>query len=256
MNLPVSDPVPLPQSFANVSIIVAAFNETHSLRETVEILNQTCQGRDVCEIILAVSPRSTPACLAVCTEVEASSAVPIKRCVQNLPGAGGAYRDAFRVAQGSHLLLMASDLETNPKDVCRLIERAKQSPSAVICTTRWATRSSFRKGYNPIKLIANYFFQKIFRILYHTRLTDLTFGFRLMPTILAQRIRWQETRHPFFLETIVKPLRLGVSAVEITTTWEPRQEGESQNSFWRNFLYFPIGFKTRFASRQSLLSPS
>jgi glycosyltransferase involved in cell wall biosynthesis len=246
----------LPKAFQNVSIIIAAFNETHSLRETVEIIQRTCQTSDIREIILAVSPRSTPACLHVCDELEQNPVLPIRRCVQDLPGAGGAYRDAFHVAQGSHLILMASDLETNPHDVHRIITAAKEAPAAVICTTRWAVRSSFRKGYNPVKLVANYFFQKIFRLLYHTDLTDLTFGYRLMPTILAKRIFWEETRHPFFLETIVKPLRLGIKTVEITTTWEPRQEGESQNSFWRNFLYFPIGFKTRFASATHLLQSS
>ena len=68
-----------------------------------------------------------------------------------------------------------------------------------------------------------------------------------------QSIRWEELRHPFLLETLVKPLRLGVPIIEIPTLWKARTEGESQNPFLRNFVYFRIGLKTRFASRQSIL---
>jgi hypothetical protein len=86
-------------------------------------------------------------------------------------------------------------------------------------------------------------------MLYWTRLTDMTFGFRIMPTTLAQAIHWEEVRHSFNLENIVKPLRLGIPVAEIPTIWNPRIEGESQNPFFRNFEYFHIGFKARFANK-------
>lgn len=70
---------------------------------------------------------------------------------------------------------------------------------------------------------------------------------------LIQSIQWEEMKHPFFLETIVKPLRRGVEVVEIPTAWRARSEGESKNTFLRNFVCFRIGLKTRFASCHSIL---
>ena len=52
---------------------------------------------------------------------------------------------------------------------------------------------------------------------------------------------------------MIKPLRLGVPALEIPSVWTARQEGESQNPFFRNFEYFRTGLKVRFAPRRSLL---
>jgi len=74
-----------------------------------------------------------------------------------------------------------------------------------------------------------------------------------MPTQLVQAIHWEELRHPFLFETMIKPLRLGVPVVEIPATWVARQEGTSQNTFFRNFVYFRTGLKTRFTGKANLL---
>ena len=55
--------------------------------------------------------------------------------------------------------------------------------------------------------------------MYGTHLTDMTYAYRIMPTQLVQSIRWEELRHPFFFETMIKPLRLGVPVVEIPAVW-------------------------------------
>ena len=84
-------------------------------------------------------------------------------------------------------------------------------------------------------------------------LTDITFGYRLAPTELLQNINWEEVKHPFFLETALKPIRLGVTIHEIPVLWESRVEGESQNSFWATFKYLKIAFKVRIESKSAML---
>ena len=58
---------------------------------------------------------------------------------------------------------------------------------------------------------------------------------------------------PVLFETIIKPLRLGTQVIEIPTKWEARKEGESQNTFMRNFEYFRIGIKGLFYSKKKIL---
>jgi hypothetical protein len=96
-----------------------------------------------------------------------------------------------------------------------------------------------------MKFVANRIFQLCFSALYLTRLSDLTYGYRLFPVALVRAIAWEELRHPFLFETIIKPLRLGVPVIEIASTWRVREEGESQNTFLRNFEYFRIGLRVR-----------
>ncbi len=252
--------VPLPDSFRDATILVAAVNETHSLRQTVETLLASPDG--IREIILLLSPKiTTPECLAVARELAGETeipesrktpALPIRIVFQTRPFAGGAYRDGFDVALGSHVVMMSADLETDPATVPEMLAEARRHPGAVIATSRWIRGGGFR-GYNPVKQVCNAIFQPVISLLYGTRLTDLTFGFRVFPVSLVQAIDWKELRHPFFLETCVAPLRLGVPFVEIPTRWRPRPEGESQNSFFANFRYFRTAFRVRFASPKSLL---
>ena len=119
-------------------------------------------------------------------------------------------------------------------------------------SSRWIKGGGF-EGYSKIKWLCNYFFQKIMGILFRSRNTDMTYGYRIFPTDLMQSIRWEETRHPFFLETALKPLKLGVELIEIPAQWRPRQEGESVNGFFANFAYFKTAFRIRKMSREDIL---
>ena len=178
----------------------------------------------------------------------------IKIIEQQRPFLGGATRDAFDVATGSHILMMASDLETPPDRVKEYIAQGRAHPNAIITGSRWIKGGGF-EGYSKLKWLLNFVFQKSFSLMYWTRLSDMTYGFRLIPTKLVQAINWEETRHPFLFETLVKPLRLGVEVIEIPITWRAREEGVSNNPFMRNFEYFRIGLKTRFYSRERILKP-
>jgi len=234
-----------------LSIVLPAINETGALRETVQRIEQTSHG-DVLEYLIVLCQKTTSDCRAVAESLRAENPQRVRIIEQKLPFVGGAVRDAFDAAQGTHVIMMASDLETDPAAVPVMVAEAKRLPSAIVTASRWKGGVRF-EGYNPLKLILNKLFQGIFALLYRCRLTDMTYAYRLFPRELVQSIRWEELKHPFFLETIVKPLRLGVKVVEIPTTWRARTEGESQNTFLRTFVYFRIGLKTLFMSRQTLL---
>lgn len=237
-----------PPRLDSVSIVLPVINETVSLRKTIETILRDVKYELIREFIIVVCKRTTPEALKVVAQLRNELGERVVVLEQKLPFLGGALRDAFDVARGSHVIIMGSDLETNPEDVHALIEEQQKAPSAIITTSRWMRGGEFHR-YSPIKLVCNWVFQRFFSMLYWTQLTDMTFGFRIMPTGLAQAIRWEEVRHSFNLENIVKPLRLGIPVTEIPTIWNPRIEGESQNPFFRNFEYFRIGFKARFTKK-------
>jgi glycosyltransferase involved in cell wall biosynthesis len=62
---------------------------------------------------------------------------------QQRPFLGGAMRDAFDWASGSHVLMMASDLETDPATVKKLIGKAKDGYD-IVTATRWRGGVGFR----------------------------------------------------------------------------------------------------------------
>ncbi len=236
--------------FESLSVVLPTLAETDSLTHTIDCLMGDL-AEEIVQIIVIVCDRTTD-------DARRHAEAAVKRFPevvsiheQELPFFGGAVRKAFEVVTGSHTILMASDLETKPEDAPVLVTAAKEHPDAVITASRW--KGGGFKGYNPVKLVANWIFQKSFAVLYGTHLSDMTFGYRILPTYLVKSIQWEELRHPFVLETIVKPLRLGVPAIEVPTSWEARVEGESVNPFMRNFEYFRPGLKTRFMSRKAIL---
>ena len=239
------------REFESATVILPVMNETVSLEETVEIILREA-GDDIREFLIVVCGRTTADAMAAVERVRQRLGERAVVHHQKLPFLGGAMREAFDLARGSHAIMMASDLETDPHDVAKLIAEARKNPSAIVTATRWRTGGSFH-GYSRIKLLCNWMFQRLFGLLYGVRLTDLTYAYRIFPTRLVQAIRWQELRHPLLFETIIKPLRLGVPVIEIPSVWRARTEGESQNTFFRNFAYFRIGMKTRFLPRKSLL---
>jgi glycosyltransferase involved in cell wall biosynthesis len=238
------------QSELTVSVILPVVDEAHSLRQTVEILLADNPG-SICEILIVICKFTTPAAIAVCDALRAEYPDIILVRAQTRPFLGGAMQDAFDWATGSHILMMASDLETDPATAKDLIARAAEGWD-IVTANRWLTPGSFH-GYAPLKHLLNWIFQRLMQTLYRTSLSDLTFGFRIFKSSWLAKIAWQELRHPFLLETVLKPLRLGARITEIPTTWSARAEGESHNTFWRNFEYFRVAVKVRFTSRDNLL---
>jgi len=246
---------PLTAEFTSATIILPVMNETASLTQTVEIILRDTPRESIKELLIVVGKQTTAESMAAIAALQIQHGNLVAVHHQTLPFLGGAMREAFDLARGSHTIMMASDLETDPKEVKVLIAEARKNPNGIATASRWLNAGEFQ-GYSKIKLICNWIFQKVFSILYGTNLTDLTFAYRIFPTRLVQSIRWEELRHPFLFETLVKPLRLGVPVVEIPSVWRARTEGKSQNPFFRNFVYFRTGFRTRFATRRSLLKSS
>ncbi|MBQ5533721.1 MAG: glycosyltransferase family 2 protein [Lachnospiraceae bacterium] len=240
--------------YENVTILLPAMDETYSMRQTVEIILHTCRRDDLCEIIFLLCDRTTAESRQTAEKLiaEYGTYIPMYIHEQDLPGGGGAIREGIMLAKGSHVVMMSSDMETDPNVIKTFIAGAKKYPDRIITATRWKKGGGF-EDYNKIKLVCNLIFERSIGLLYGVNLTDLTYAFRIFPTGLMQSIRWEELKHPFFLETALKPLRLGTKFIEVPAHWKARTEGESQNSFFANFKYFKTAFHNRVISRKDIL---
>ena len=216
--------------YKNLSLLVPAMDETYSLQETVDVIVQTCNLSDIAEIIIILCERTSTDSRRTAEQLVEQYQDRLRIYIHNQkrPFVGGAIQDGFDLAIGSHVVVMSSDLETPPQLIARFIELAKQNPEKVITASRWIKGGGFR-NYNKIKLVCNYIFEKLIAILFGVKLSDLTYGYRCLPTELVQSINWEEAKHPFFLETAIKPIRLGVEFLEVPAQWEARTEGASVN---------------------------
>jgi glycosyltransferase involved in cell wall biosynthesis len=233
--------------FESTSIVIPVVNEVASLKEIVDCLFSEPDSL-IREVLIIVCPKTTAESRKACQDLQERYAGRIKILAQKLPFLGGALREGFSAATGSHVVVMYSDGESDPKAVAELVRNAGQNPQAIISASRWLPDSSF-EGYPKFKLLMNFLFQKVFSMLYGRHITDFTFGFRIYPSLLVKTIVWQETGHSFVLESILRPLLLHTTILEIPTIWQARSEGKSQLKPSMYFRYLWIGCKLRFSSK-------
>ena len=225
-----------------LSIVVTVFSETFSIRETVDILLSRDRGY-IEEIILLVSPRASSKSLEICqscTEMDQRVRILIQK---NNPGIGWAYREGMQAASGNFVALMAADLETEPAAVARMVDKILETGCDGVIANRWLPGGGFT-NYDPIKYVLNWIFQNIFQLLFWTSIGDLTFGFKILSKEITHSIEWQGTLHEICIETTVKPIQRGFRLEQVPSVWVGRKEGTSVNTFFKNFRYVKMAFKT------------
>lgn len=223
-----------------LSVVVTVFSETFSISETLNVLEANDRGY-IKEILLLVSPRASEESFAICRECAARDS-RVKILVQkNNPGIGWAYREGMEAATGNYVALMAADLETEPAAVDRMVEKIVQTGCDGVIANRWLPGGGFT-NYDPLKYVLNWIFQNVFRILFWTKLGDLTFGFKILSKTVAQSVTWEGTLHEICIETTVKPVKAGYRIEQIPSVWVGRREGASVNTFLRNFRYVRMAF--------------
>jgi glycosyltransferase involved in cell wall biosynthesis len=233
-----------------ITFILPVLNETYSLQQTVDTIF-TVASSELHEVLIVTAERTAEESLTVIKTIEKQHPSGIRVHRQELPFLGGAMQEAFDIASGDHVMLMASDLETDPTLIPAFVETMQTGRWDIVAGSRWIKGGGF-EGYSRTKLVLNYFFQKIFSILYNTEVTDLTFAYRLYRKPILEGILWEELKHPFLLECLLKPLRCGARVTEIPCRWRARTEGTSASMFTETFKYLRIALKTRVIAKSRL----
>lgn len=234
-----------------LSIVVTVYSETFSINKTIEKLLKLDRGY-IKEIILLTSPRASETTLRIAKEAEERDSKVRLVIQKNNPGIGWAYREGMDAAGGNYIALMAADLETEPEAVDRMVRKIEETGCDEVIANRWLKGGGFT-GYDPLKLVLNWLFQKMFKILFWTKLGDLTFGFKIVSREIATRIKWEGVRHEICIETTVKPLKAGFNLQQVPSVWVGRSEGVSVNKLLANFRYVIMALKVLWQPKKNLL---
>lgn len=242
-------------NFSSVSVVIPAIDETDSLRESVEIILQTCDHKDVCEIFVVVCERTTPECLCVINSLCASMGdIQVRLYHQIEPGLGSALYEAVQCVKGSHVVNIAADMDTDPHVIKSMIAIAKEHPEAVILASRWVKGGGFI-GYGRINKTLNFIFNKMLQVLFFSRVNDLTYGYRFAPVDKTLSVKWESKGFSIGMETNLRMVRLGYKIIEVPAVWRVREQGESQNSFFKKLKYIKTVLKVRFARLATIKNP-
>ena len=207
-----------------LGIIVLAFNEVDSLDETISQI-QTWLHRIDYEIVISTSLHATIECQEMAKDL-AQKYDKVSCYFQVKPFVAAAVLEVAQNIEAEFLVYMSADGETPAEAIPRMLEMQRLSDADVVSTSRWIKGGSFT-NYGGVKYLTSLLAQQLCRIIYQSRLTEFTYGFRLYRSEILKNYNYREERHPFFLETLLVPLRLGYKIREIPVKWVPRVEGET-----------------------------
>lgn len=237
-----------------ITIILPTLDEGPLLRQTVDAAFSFLSGYEVNMLIVTSARLTTAETRTVIEELKARHPGRIESFNQTRPGLGSAAREALERVGGDVVIFMAADMETPPEVLPAIMAKMEQGYD-IVTTNRWCHGITFN-GYHPVKLVLAFIFQQIFRVLYFAHLSDLTHGYRAYKISVVKEINWEEERHPFFFEAILKPLRLGYQIAEVDMPWEiysARTTSIGRAKPLDLFAYIRTGLRIRFMSKKKML---
>ena len=96
------------------------------------------------------------------------------------PFVGGAIDIGIAKALKNHIAIMASDLETNPYELKKMISLSSKNLNYIISADRWISQKGF-SNYGMIKFLANFIFQNLLKVFFKYKILDFTFAYRIYP---------------------------------------------------------------------------
>ena len=223
----------------SVSIILPILNEINSLKKTIKVLNKINVKK---EYLIIFSKKLT-------NKIVKKEIINLKKKYKNIylksqqrPFVGGAIDLGIKLAKKNYIVIMASDLETNPHELTNMIKKSKKNPNCIISADRWISQKGF-SNYGIIKFLANFFFQKLIKIFFRYKILDFTFAYRLYPKKALKGHRIKELRHGFALEILLSPMRKGYKVITLPARWKKRVEGSSSITIHSYFSYLKVLYR-------------
>lgn len=233
-----------------LGVIVLAFNEVNSLKSCVFDILSTFNEIEG-ELVISTSRAATPECLQVVSELKAIKP-QIKVHFQTRPFVAAAVMEAVHKLDTDFVIYMSADGETPASLIPLLYQTIDEKNHDIVSASRWINKGSFQ-NYGTIKTILSWSAQKLCRIIYGSNLTEFTYGFRIYRRSFLSKCVFKESKHPFFVESLLVPLRVGARISEVPSKWSPRIEGKSVATLFTWLSYLRPIFKTRITPKNELL---
>ncbi len=198
-----------------LSIIIPVYNEEKTIIKILDRIEEQKLPRWKKQIIV-VDDASTD---GTYQQIESYTKKIIWFRHRKNKGKGAAIKTGLRAVNGDAVLIQDADLEYDPKDYSKLLEiYTKNNAHAVYGSRNLRIR---RRGYLPF-FWGGKFLTWLVNILYHTRLTDINTGYKLIDTRLLKSLKLTSNRFNFCEEVTIKLLKRAIKIYEVPISYNPR----------------------------------
>lgn len=160
-------------------------------------------------------------------------------------GLGNAIKKIIDVSTASHLIVWPADDGMDSSSFPSMVECAKENPNEIIKVSRWLRKGDF-ENYNKMRYLINKISQKMFSLLYHSKLTDFTNPTQIAPLKVYRSIDFKNDDFSFIPEMVFKPLINNVEFIEIPCKNTEKRTGKSNGNFLSLAKYYLVIIKIYF----------
>ncbi|HOQ31537.1 MAG TPA: glycosyltransferase family 2 protein [Candidatus Hydrogenedens sp.] len=226
-----------------LSFVIPAYNEEMTIKPLVEGIIEHTSPHDV-QIIL-IDDGSTDSTFQSMLKVQSEHPqVKIIKFRRNF-GKSRALSAGFHEADGDIIIMMDADLQDDPKEIPRMIEKMQEGYD-VVCGWKKRRLDPWHKTF-PSKI-----YNAIIRYLFHVNLHDINTGFKAFRKEVVPYIPLYGEMHRLIA---ISASELGFKVTEIPVEHHPRKYGKSKFGFSRFFFGAVDVYTVWFLSRHSQ-SPS
>lgn len=230
-----------------LSLAFCAVDETDLLNAA---FSKTFFNEEIVECVFVLSQDCSSDCLLT---VKKLCENPNCRYVfQDRKGIGNAIKTVFAEARGTHLIIWPADDGMDASVLKEMICISKQNPEKFVKISRWLNKSSF-VNYSRVRKLVNRISQKLFALLYNSKLTDFTNPTQIAPVDVYRKIKWGGDDFSFVPEMVLKPLRLGCEFIEIPCTDTEKRKGKSHGNLFELIKYYFVVLKIRRKKTSSMV---
>lgn len=229
-----------------VSVIIPAYNEENTIRQVIE----TVQSLPLEKQIIVVNDGSTDDTYNILEALKIDSELTIVQNQENR-GKGFAIRSGIQYVKGDIVVIQDADMELTPNDLVHLVEPLKTGQVQVVYGSRFLNGRGNASLHNYIanKILAFYT-----NILYGSRITDESTGYKIFTTELLKKLNLTCEGFEFCPEVTAKILRAGLDIHEVPVSYFPRTKKEGKKlRFWSDgFFAAWTLLKYRFISKKQI----
>lgn len=217
-----------------LSIIVPVYNERGTIAQILEKLEKVELGAD--KEIIIVDDYSTDGTREILGLYEQKYKVVYHKKNQ---GKGRALRSGFAEASGDWAVVQDADMEYDPADFKKMLEKAEETGASVVYGSRRFNRKYhyFEGRYSGhLYAVGGIFLTWLTNFLYGTKITDEPTCYKMIKMDLLKNIDLECERFEFCPEITAKVAKRRIRIHEVPISYSPRHKDEGKKINWRDGL--------------------
>lgn len=213
-----------------LSIIIPVFNEEKTIAQVIDRVKDL-KIPSVEKEIIVVNDGSTDKTL---DKIKNKNIVFLTHSKNK--GKGAAVKTGIEKSTGDYIVIQDADLEYDPKDIIRLLDKVQKKEAEVVYGTRLNRFPNFSEDEKKPLFLLHYFGNRFLSLVtsmfYGQWLTDMETCYKLFPKKAVTGMKLNAKRFDFEPEITSKLLKKGYKILEIPISTTPRgyEEGKKLNT--------------------------